>query len=381
MAPLSPLETKSLVRKNTKLSIANPSRWISHIAVGIACFQIGFLIGGHSGGEQLHCTSEIGPPDLAHTADQQKGKAAYAFPDTLSGMFLGMGRVNRDEFFRKYDLGVPVDPSQKGNEDMLLLYGQRSHPRPQAVLQDTKDTIIPLYNATDATENCQVLKMILTEPKKKKHCIAIMGQWESYHIHKWMRLAENNSTKQVKDSQALQDQFPLRYVSRGHQSDGRYAPLPLPRQSQRHWSVLREYLSTVEATLKRLKPIAARVAATGNAIVVLVCNLGHSELLVNFACASRSRGLDITNVLVFATDNETKDLAESVGLSVFDVQDAFGKMPTKAAKVYGDQGTCHYDDAMYGSSNVLTRVSRLSSFYGHDDGKSVLRTSDQYSGL
>jgi hypothetical protein len=92
----------------------------------------------------------------------------------------------------------------------------------------------------------------------------------------------------------------------------------------------------MDATLARLKPIAARVAGDGNAMVVLVCNMGHSELLLNFACASHSRGLDMRNVLVFATDDATKELAESVGLAVFDVQDAFGDMPKEAAKTYGD---------------------------------------------
>ena len=42
-----------------------------------------------------------------------------------------------------------------------------------------------------------------------------------------------------------------------------------------------------------------------------------SELLVNFACATRARRLDISNILVFATDEETKELAESVGLAAY----------------------------------------------------------------
>jgi hypothetical protein len=38
---------------------------------------------------------------------------------------------------------------------------------------------------------------------------------------------------------------------------------------------------------------------------------------LNFACSARSRGLDISNVLVFATDEETKKLAESIGLASY----------------------------------------------------------------
>lgn len=48
-----------------------------------------------------------------------------------------------------------------------------------------------------------------------------------------------------------------------------------------------------------------------------MCNFGQSELLLNFACNARGKGLDIGNVLVFATDQETKTLAESVGLAAY----------------------------------------------------------------
>jgi hypothetical protein len=349
MAPLLQKERVSLRKNSTKFPISSPSKWLSHIAVAVAAFQIGFLLGGHGSGAELHCpvceTNIVPvpvqvqvPPETERKTMETPSASSTSMPGTMNNLIVGMGRVNRDEFFKKYDLGVPVDPSQTGNEDIMLLYSPKSLPKPWDALEGTQDTMIPLYNATEGTENCQVMKMILTEPKKEQHCIAIMGQWESYHVHKWMRLAANDETgKIVKNPDAMQDSNDLRYVSRGHQVDGRYQPLPIPRQTQNHWAVLREYLNTVEATLERLRPIAKQVAGDGNAIVVLVCNQGHSELLLNFACASRNRGLDVSKVLVFATDTATVELAESVGLAAFDVGDAFGKMPTVAATNYGDQ--------------------------------------------
>jgi hypothetical protein len=335
------------LRKNTKFPNSSPTKWLSHIAVAVAAFQIGFLLGGHGGGDELHCpvceTSSEFPVrvqaalKLERNTKETPSTPSASMPDSMSNLFVGMGRVNRDEFFRKYDLGVPVDPSEKGNEEIMLLYSQKSLPKPWDALENTQDTMIPLYNATEATENCQIMKMILTEPNKEQHCLAIMGQWESYHVHKWMRLAASDEKKIVKNKDAMQDTNALRYVSRGHQSDGRFQPLPIPKQSKHLWASLSEYFSTVGETLERLRPIAKKVAGDGNSIVVLVCNLGHSEMLLNFACASRKRGLDISKVLVFATDEETKELAESVGLTVFDVKDAFGKMPTAAATFYGDQ--------------------------------------------
>lgn len=356
MPPLFQKERVSL-RKSAKLPIFNPSKGLSHIAVAVAAFQIGFLLGGNHGGGELHCpvcetnslpvpsvTATVpvpvqvqAQPEMERQVKETSSTASYEMPETINKVFVGMGRVNREDFFRKYDLGVPVDPSQQGNEDIMLLYSAKSLPKPWDAIGNTQDTMIPLYNATEATENCQVMKMILTEPKKEQHCLAIMGQWESYHVHKWMRLAKSNETKIVKNPDAMKDTNDLRYVSRGHQVDGRYQPLPIPRQSQQHWGVLREYLTSVEETLDRLRPIAKKIAGDGNSIVVLVCNQGHSELLLNFACSARNRGLDISKVLVFATDEATKELAESVGLVAFDVKDAFGKMPTIAAANYGDQ--------------------------------------------
>lgn len=69
----------------------------------------------------------------------------------------------------------------------------------------------------------------------------------------------------------------------------------------------------------------------------MVCNFGQSQLLLNFACAARSKGLDVSSVLVFATDKETKELAEAIGLAVYFDERNFGNMPKNAAKVYGDR--------------------------------------------
>ena len=101
--------------------------------------------------------------------------------------------------------------------------------------------------------------------------------------------------------------------------------------------MLIDYLQKLESTTERLKPIAAKVAGEGNTVVVMVCNFGQSELLFNFVCSARARGLDLSPILLFATDSDIRDLATSLGIAVFDVGDAFGDMPTNAAKNYGDK--------------------------------------------
>ena len=38
---------------------------------------------------------------------------------------------------------------------------------------------------------------------------------------------------------------------------------------------------------------------------------------MNFVCSAKSRDIDLSPVLVFATDEETKELAEGLGLAAF----------------------------------------------------------------
>jgi hypothetical protein len=91
----------------------------------------------------------------------------------------------------------------------------------------------------------------------------------------------------------------------------------------------------MDATLKKLKPLA-RKAAKNKTLIVMFSNFGQSELIVNFCCSARSRNLDLSPVLVFATDRETLELAEGLGLTAFYDEVNFGKMPSAAAEDYGD---------------------------------------------
>jgi hypothetical protein len=87
-------------------------------------------------------------------------------------------------------------------------------------------------------------------------------------------------------------------------------------QTRRHWEALRTYFNTLETTIKELKPIVEKININ-NTIISMVCNFGQSSLQMNFACSSRARGFDFSNVLIFATDRETLELAQSLGLNAY----------------------------------------------------------------
>ncbi|KAI2494917.1 nucleotide-diphospho-sugar transferase [Fragilaria crotonensis] len=253
------------------------------------------------------------------------------FGAPMEKLIAGAARISRDRFLERFDLGVPLDPTTPGNEDALILYHHQQSLPHRSKVDAAREGQIPLLSVEDATVNCDTLKIILTEPNKPRQCLAIVGQWESYHIHKYMRLPPDNIRTGVDKT------LPLRNVARTHSANkGNMQVIPQPFNVDAYdQKVLVPYLSNLKSTLAKLKPIAAKVARD-KTIVVLVCNLGQSELLMNFICSSKARGFDLSNVLVFATDLETQKIAEALGVATFYDSVIFARMSEKAAAKYGD---------------------------------------------
>jgi hypothetical protein len=108
-------------------------------------------------------------------------------PEAVGRFAVGMARVSKQEFTDKYDLGVPLDPPTAGQEDLLLLY---SHTGALPTnFADTEDQrTIPSLGMERAVENCDYLNVVLTDHGNRHQCVAILPQYESFHIQKWMRI-------------------------------------------------------------------------------------------------------------------------------------------------------------------------------------------------
>jgi hypothetical protein len=91
-------------------------------------------------------------------------------------------------------------------------------------------------------------------------------------------------------------------------------------------------------------------------VIVLTCNLGQSELLLNFACSARARGLDLKSVVVFPTDIETKELAEGMGLATFYEEKLMASIPKEEAARYGDRV---FSDVMFAKVLCVQLVNEL----------------------
>jgi hypothetical protein len=239
---------------------------------------------------------------------------APRFPNSVSKFAYGQALIDRNDFASTFDMGVPVDPTVRGNEQVLLLYNREpSLPKDRDVANAArKQGDIPVVqSAKEATENCDFLNVILTDYREPRaQCWALMGQYESYHVQKFMRLPQTKGP--------VDRELPLRLVSRGYAGNGRKSTNPpLRNATMAYWATLAPYLMNLPHVLERLDPVAKVAAGASNTVVVMVCNFGQAELLMNFVCHARSRQLDLSPVLLFATDTETMELAESLGIRVW----------------------------------------------------------------
>jgi hypothetical protein len=131
--------------------------------------------------------------------------------------------------------------------------------------------------------------------------------------------------------------LPLRYFNRGAQASGRVGnTAPSLETTKVYWEILQRYLAAFEENIKKLEPIVQPIAIQ-NTVIVMVCNFGQSELLMNFICHAKRRNLDLSNVLIFATDEETRDLVASMNIAVFYDEYNYENMPKEAAKRYADR--------------------------------------------
>ena len=68
----------------------------------------------------------------------------------------------------------------------------------------------------------------------------------------------------------------------------------------------------------------------------MVANYGQSAYFQNFYCSAKARKLDISRIILFATDIEMYRLAQSMGVKTFYDDRIFGTIPKTAATDYHD---------------------------------------------
>ena len=236
--------------------------------------------------------------------------------DSVGNMVAGITMTPKSNFTDFIDLGVPLDKLSRGSDHVMVLYSTYYSMPDELKQSNGEQSSIPKMTHTDALEHCDYLNVLLLDHSRtRKQCLALVPQYESYHLQKWMRVPEKHNGRHGK----LDSSQPLRLVSRGHNGNKEDFPPPRKEVSQRAFEMIRTYLNSlgdVENELRELiksdlKPYNDKI------IIVMVCNFGQSELLMNFACNARARNFDLSAVLVFAADRETEELAKSLGLAAY----------------------------------------------------------------
>ena len=244
------------------------------------------------------------------------------FPKTISKIAYGSALISKNDFIQQFDYGIPKPPSKRehendpGKDDVLLLYGsKKSLPDVSTGIVHTNDgptPDIPHLTATYATKNCAVMNVIYTDTHGgEDQCMAIVGNYESYHIQRWLRF----------DGTTVDKSIPLHAVGRGVQSNGQDKfEAPSDSYALQNQALLKTYFDRLEETMAILKPMAESCAGDDNTVIVMVCNTGQSDLLINFFCSADARGFgDVVRkkLLIFATDEGVLEIAKGLGVNVF----------------------------------------------------------------
>ena len=321
---------------------------VSHFLVCVCGIYIGIMIGSFScpGPCPIQEVDSVILKKSAETVNEVSDDK-LKFPSTLRKMVVDYATVPRGDFISNLEIGTPMDETKKGSEDVLVLYtDSKTLPFEEGSDKTPHTGEKHGLDSTKALENCHTVKVILQEPAaKKRQCLAIVPQWESYHVHKFMRLPNPSDGKEVSVD------YPLRYVSRSMQDNGKQASVPaFKKHIKPSYDALVDYTKHLDIALGNLKPLleksmekskqsgnTSEVVKKSKVAVVMVCNKGQAHLFHNFVCNARAKGHDLSRIILFATDEYTLNLANDLGITVFYDQTIFGSMPERAAGRYGDK--------------------------------------------
>jgi len=281
-------------------------------------------------------------------------KGGNLFSRSIEHFAQGLVRVSKDDLMSTFDFGVPPNANTE-NLDALILYNKKkalpSDPNiAKAARYEDPTKPLPKLSAETATENCDTMNVVLIDnPGGTNQCFALVGgQYQSYHVQRWMRRPDSSYGK-------MDHKYPLKLTSNGWTTGGRQEfPPPKVRHVKEHQEKLRTYLNDVDNIKKRLLEVLKKMPT--KTVVVMTCNHGQSELLMNFACSARARGFDLKNILVFPTDKETKELADGMGFTTFYEETMMAKVPKQEAQHYGDP---IFTGAMYAKVISVQLVNEL----------------------
>jgi Nucleotide-diphospho-sugar transferase len=338
---------------------------LAHLFGAVIAFQLGLFYNvqrgerGLSSGcpyKRTRSSEWFSPKEYLDSYHRSAPPSSLSVPHAITKHVVGAATVNVFEFVNAFRFGFSNFAMQnaqtsnytKGNQHVLFLY-QHPSSLPSTPGNSSSNVVaaaatlpVPGVTLVDATKRCRVVKHLLTNSgttrdRNLHSCTAIIGQHsDSYHLSKWMHDDLNSS--RVRGFRRVNR---YEFVTSWKVFNGLLRIVPERTRSRESMKLLGEYLTALDDATDKLRPIAAKVAGAGSPsvqgnIIVLVCNFGHAELFVNFVCVARANGVDLAKMLLFATDEETYELATALGISVFHDARIFASIPRSASATYGN---------------------------------------------
>lgn len=266
---------------------------------------------------EVMASSPIQGQSNSENATQNK-----AFGKSMNGFLVGASRTSKKDLLNLYETGMPTsgglgDNNGAGEDEALILYG-RALSLPSGYDSDGAiNGQFPLLQADHATANCDGLNILMTSNNNMNQCVAIVGNHNTRingHVQRWVR----NKEKGRQVSTAIDNKHDLRLVGRGLNTQNGVDDFYPPNwaHTKQNWKFLKAFIDASEEIYDALKPILQKIQRQ-NTVVVMTTNAGHASLLMNFVCVSRAKGIDLGNMIVFATDEDAKKTAEDLGLATF----------------------------------------------------------------
>eukprot|EP00756_Hemistasia_phaeocysticola_P000894 Hpha_TRINITY_DN10647_c0_g3::TRINITY_DN10647_c0_g3_i1::g.156944::m.156944/K20892/RAY1; beta-arabinofuranosyltransferase len=111
--------------------------------------------------------------------------------------------------------------------------------------------------------------------------------------------------------------------------------LPKQKVRDRGLGLLAGLMGSLPDISAELDKALQRVARADRSVTVMTTNWGDVELLLNWQCSVRARGIDISNTIVICSDEQSREAVQAAGIEAFH-SPAFGAMPKDSARTYGD---------------------------------------------
>ena len=152
-------------------------------------------------------------------------RGSHLFTKSISSYAKGLARVSKTDLMSEFDFGVPPNADSEGIDALILYNKHDSLPSNEniakAVRYEDPTKPLPFLPAKTATENCDTMNVVLmANPGNTRQCFALVGgQYQSYHIQRWMRRRPDNKGK-------LDPSMPLKLTSKGYTANGKQEFVP-----------------------------------------------------------------------------------------------------------------------------------------------------------